>query len=67
MVTAWEMQKGQTRRGWRVWKRVDDDGQYVWQVTRDDAPPSGPGGYFSLDALMKLRGDYVRSAPMIGD
>lgn len=58
-MTDWQW-CAKTRRGYHVWRGTDENLAVYWQVTKTDSPPSGnSGGYFNLESLLKLKGDYI--------
>jgi hypothetical protein len=42
--------------GYHVWMYEDNNGKRVYNVTLEDKEPDCEGGYFNLQALLKLKG-----------
>lgn len=51
-----------TPRGLTFWRRDDGTGQAIFQATSGNVRPNGGGGYYNLQALMKLKGEPAETA-----
>ncbi len=39
-----------------LWRNIDADGKYYYQITKGQIPSKDDGGYYDKSALLKLKG-----------
>lgn len=55
--TSVRTKHGEKRGDYTFWTRpVAGETKPLYQVTKNDSPPKGDGGYFDLDYLLKVKG-----------